>query len=101
MMGTEVSVYLWHGEGQSGPDAAAAVFAEIERIEDLMSTYREESRISEINREAAVRPVVAGRELHDLIVRALDISVLTRGAFDITYDSVRAALRFPRRRAPG
>ncbi|MGB5245133.1 MAG: FAD:protein FMN transferase [Woeseia sp.] len=86
-MGTEVRVRLWHDDDIAGAAAIEAVFQEVDRIEKLMSTYIDDSRISEINRDAATRPVVAGRELFDLIVRALDVSVLTRGAFDITYDS--------------
>lgn len=88
MMGTEISVYLWHDDAELGRHALEAVFAEVDRINALMSTYLEDSRISTINREAAERPVDAGEELHGLVVRALDISVLTHGAFDITYDSV-------------
>jgi thiamine biosynthesis lipoprotein len=65
-----------------------------------MSTYIEDSRISEINRVAASAPVVAGPELFDLIRRSLDISVLTRGAFDITYDSVGQHYDFRNRRRP-
>jgi thiamine biosynthesis lipoprotein len=87
-MGTEVSVYLWHDDDVKGAAAVEAVFAEVERIEFLMSTYIEESRISEINRDAALRPIDAGEELFNLILRSLDISILTHGAFDITYDSV-------------
>ncbi|MGI9262782.1 MAG: FAD:protein FMN transferase [Woeseiaceae bacterium] len=87
-MGTEISVYLWHDDPAQGRAAVAAVFAEVARLDQLMSTYIEESRISEINRLAADRPIVAGKELFDLIERSLDISTLTQGAFDITYDSV-------------
>ena len=99
-MGTEVSVHLWHDDETGGRAALEAVFAETARIEALMSTYIEASRISEINRDAASRPVVAGRELYDLIVRSLDISVLTRGAFDITYDSVGQHYDFRARKRP-
>lgn len=53
-----------------------------------MSTYIEDNEISAINREAAEKPVVVSDELFTLILRSLDISVLTRGAFDITYDSI-------------
>ncbi|HSG96809.1 MAG TPA: FAD:protein FMN transferase [Woeseiaceae bacterium] len=88
MMGTEVSVYLWSNDPEAGREALAEVFQEAARIDRLMSTYRDESEISEINREAADRPVVASAELFDLIQRSLDIAVLTRGAFDITFDSV-------------
>jgi thiamine biosynthesis lipoprotein len=88
MMGTEVSVRLWHDDPTVAVELVERVFAEAERINQLMSTYIEGSRISEINRLAAEEPVVAGAELFQLIRRSLDISVLTLGAFDITYDSV-------------
>lgn len=88
MMGTEVSVYLWHEDPQEGQRLVDAVFDEAARIDELMSTYKESSRISDINRRAAGEAVFAGSELFQLIERAQDISVLTHGAFDITYDSV-------------
>lgn len=87
-MGTEISVYLWHDDPVRGKQALNAIFDEVARLDRLMSTYIEESRISEINRDAARHPVEAGDELFMLIQRSLDISILTKGAFDITYDSV-------------
>lgn len=100
LMGTEVSVWLWHEDPVEGRLLVDAVFEEAERINQLMSTYIEESRISEINRDAAAGPVVAGDELFSLIQRSLDISLLTRGAFDITYDSVGQYYDFRRRQRP-
>lgn len=100
MMGTEVSVQLWHDNQDAGSEAMEAVFAEIERINQQMSTYIEDSRISRINRDAADRPVPAGRELFELVRRSLDISVLTRGAFDITFDSVGQHYDFRERLRP-
>ena len=88
MMGTEVSVYVWHDDAVVGEQLLADVFAEAARIDRLMSTYKDDSQISDINRRAATEPVVSGDELFQLIRRSMDISVLTRGAFDITYDSV-------------
>ena len=87
-MGTEISVFLWHDDPRRGEDAVAAIFSEVARLDQLMSTYIEDSEISAINRQAAAMPVEAGVELFDLIQRSLDISILTLGAFDITYDSV-------------
>ena len=100
LMGTEVSVYLWHEDPGTARQLVAAVFSEAERIDELMSTYKESSLISEINRHAAEKPVFAGNELFTLIQRALDISVLTRGAFDITYDSVGQHYDFHERKRP-
>lgn len=88
MLGTEISVYLWSDDPELGRQAIEDVFDEADRIDRLMSTYKDDSEISEINRAAAHEPVVASEELFRLIQRSLDISVLTRGAFDITYDSV-------------
>lgn len=87
-MGTEVSVYLWHEDPAVARRAVDAVFDEMDRINQLMSTYVEDSRISDINRDAAGGWVNAGDELFSLIVRSLEISQITDGAFDITYDSV-------------
>ncbi len=99
-MGTEVSVYFWHQDAAAGDTIIEEIFAEVDRINALMSTYVETSRISDINRHAADEPVVAGEELFQLIRRSLDISVLTRGAFDITYDSVGQHYDFRERRRP-
>jgi thiamine biosynthesis lipoprotein len=100
LMGTEVSVRLWHDDVATGEEIVEQVFAEAERIDRLMSTYKDESRISEINRLAAQEPVVAGDELFNLIRRSLDISVLTLGAFDITYDSVGQHYDFRNQQRP-
>jgi len=99
-MGTQVSVWLWHDDPGEGPRYVDAVFAEAERINQLMSTYIEDSHISMINRTAASGAVVADRELYSLIQRSLDISVLTHGAFDITYDSVGQHYDFRQRQRP-
>jgi thiamine biosynthesis lipoprotein len=100
MMGTDVSVHIWHENAKVASVIIEDTFAEVTRIEGLMSTYIEGSEISEINGGAAQGPVVAGGELIDLILRSLDISVLTRGAFDITYDSVGQYYDFRERQRP-
>jgi thiamine biosynthesis lipoprotein len=100
MMGTQVSVRFWHEDAVLGEQLVHQVFAEAERIDRLMSTYIEDSRISEINRLGAQEPVAAGDELFQIIRRSLDISVLTLGAFDITYESVGQHYDFRNRQRP-
>jgi thiamine biosynthesis lipoprotein len=58
---------------------------EINRVERLLSTFSEDSNINRINRNAGIEPVKANAEVFRLIDRALQISELTHGAFDITY----------------
>ncbi len=100
MMGTRISVRLWHDDGATARRAADAAFAEIDRIERMMSTYMEDSLISEVNRRAATEAVPAGPELYGLVETALRLSRLTDGAFDITFDSVGQHYDFRAGRRP-
>lgn len=100
MMGTEVSVYLWSEDPEAGQLALEGVFAEAARIDRLMSTYKDDSEISEINRGAGKSAVKVGEELFELIRRSLRISELSDGAFDITYDSVGQHYDFRSRQRP-
>lgn len=61
---------------------------EITRIEKLISSWDANSQTSEINRNAGIKPVKVDDELFQLIKRALKISKLTNGAFDISYASM-------------
>jgi len=61
---------------------------EIIRIEKLISSWDVNSQTSEINRNAGIKPVKVSKELFQLINRALKISKLTSGAFDISYASM-------------
>lgn len=61
---------------------------EIRRIERLLTTFSEDSETSLINAHAGISPVEVSRETFELIERAIRISALTQGAFDLTYGSV-------------
>ncbi|MFS8608339.1 MAG: FAD:protein FMN transferase [Gammaproteobacteria bacterium] len=100
LMGTEVSVELWHDDAAAGRALVEAVLDEYRRIDREMSTYKPESPISRVNAEAASQPVPVSRELLDLVGRALELSDLSGGAFDITYDSVGFLYDFRARRRP-
>jgi thiamine biosynthesis lipoprotein len=61
---------------------------EIERIENVISEWREETLVSEINRNAGIKPVKVTPELYGLTERALQFSKMTDGAFDISFASM-------------
>ncbi|MEJ2880203.1 FAD:protein FMN transferase [Pedobacter sp. GR22-6] len=75
-----------------GPKAIAAAIAEVKRIEELLSTFKESSQVNEVNRLAGVSPVRVDEEVIGLVVRSQKISSITQGAFDITYGSVDKSL---------
>lgn len=67
--------------------AKAAVddcFAELARLDGMLSAYRADSEVSRINAGASDAPVAVSDELFALLSRAADISAQTDGAFDIT-----------------
>jgi len=74
-----------------GPDqalcerAAAEARAEVERLDRMMTDWKPESPLMDINRAAGGKPVVAPPELFFIIERSLQMSELTEGAFDITF----------------
>lgn len=88
IMGTAIHVEVWSADPRQGEDAAAAVIAEMHRIDRLMSPFKAGSELSLVNREAFARPVPVCEELFALIERSLRFSELGDGAFDITFASV-------------
>lgn len=68
--------------------------SEISRIEKLISSWYPNSQTSEINRNAGIQEVQVDKELFDLIERAIKISKLTEGAFDISYASMDKIWKF-------
>ena len=61
---------------------------EIKRIEQVLTTFKDDSETNLINRNAGIAPVKVSTEILQLIERSIRISKLTMGAFDITYGSI-------------
>ena len=100
IMGTRCYVELWADEPAKGNDAIDAVMAELRRIDSLMSHYKPESQLSQINQYANERPVQVDKELFDLIRLSTHYSQITEGAFDITYASVGYLYNYPQHIRP-
>lgn len=99
-MGTRVEIQLWMDDEAQARQLIAAGMAEFDRIEAGMSTYRESSEISAVNRQAAAAPVVVSAELFSLVQRSVALSERSGGAFDITFDSVGYLYDFRARQRP-
>src|SRR6185295_4912928 len=88
IMGTRCAVELWSEDKAKGAAAIASVFDDMHRIDRLMSTWKEDTEISRVNRDAGKHPVKISAELFGLLQTSVRYSELTHGAFDITYASV-------------
>lgn len=67
---------------------------EVKRIENLISDWIPTTQISEVNRNAGLKPVKVDVEVIELVTRANKISKLTNGAFDISYASMDKIWKF-------
>lgn len=65
-----------------------AAIEEVRRIEKLLTTFDETSQTNRINANAGIKAVEVDKEVLELIDRSLKISVLTQGAFDLSYGSL-------------
>ena len=69
-------------------------FDEVDRIDRLMSHYKPDSPLSQLNREAAKHPVKVERELFEFLSDCRQLSRNSSGAFDITVGPLMKAWGF-------
>jgi thiamine biosynthesis lipoprotein len=100
IMGTRISVELWHAEAAVATDCSQQVFAEMDRIDALMSSYLDTSELSFINANAANGAVDISDELALLIEKSMYFSEISQGAFDITYASIGYAYDYRKHQQP-
>jgi thiamine biosynthesis lipoprotein len=90
-MGSSFSIQAYpDGKNQTRAMIGAAIalaYAEIARVEDLLSDFCE-SPFNDINKYAGIMPVKVSGEILSLIDFSREIAQDTNGAFDITYASI-------------
>ncbi len=94
VMGTLVMITLWGHDRRAARSATASVFAEFERIEQLMGTWHQDSAVSRINTAAGKRAVSIDAETFHVLQSATKIANKTQGAFDITVGGFRGLWKF-------
>jgi thiamine biosynthesis lipoprotein len=95
-MATTFEVILPFGT-RSGQAVADAALAEIDRLEQQLTVYRDDSEVSRLNALAAEQPVVVDESLFRLLARARRLHEQTEGAFDIAVGALVKAWGFYRR----
>jgi thiamine biosynthesis lipoprotein len=67
---------------------------EVRRIENEISDWIPTTPISEVSRNAGIKPVKVPIEVFELVERAIKVSEITSGAFDISYASMDKIWKF-------
>ncbi|MBZ2190153.1 FAD:protein FMN transferase [Alcanivorax sp. JB21] len=87
VMGTQVDLAFWPGS-RPADATVAAIRQEFERLNARLSPWVENSELYQANAHAAEAPVIISAEFAALIDTSREYSLLTDGAFDITFASV-------------
>ena len=82
-MGTLVFLTVVAQNERLAHDAIQQGFAEIHRLEQILSTWIPESELSQINAAAGQRAVAASPETMELLEYSLEMARLTEGGFNI------------------
>ncbi len=93
-MGSELRLTTWADDELTARSAFDAVFAEFERLEAQMSTWRPGSDVLRINAAAGDRAVQVAPEVRDVLHQARQISEWTGGTFDVTFGALTDVWKF-------
>jgi len=83
-MATTYELLIVHEDERYAAQAAVAAFDEVDRLEDELSRFRENSDVTRINNLSARQPLQLGLDTFECLKIAQRIYGETNGAFDIT-----------------
>ena len=87
-MATVFEILILHEDAAYARQAAWEAFRELDRLEQELSRFIENSDISRINRLTLNQSIPIGLNVFECIKHALHLNKMTQGAFDITYGSL-------------
>lgn len=94
LLGSPFDITVVAKDSIQGNEFTNEAIAEVTRIENLISDWIPTTQISRVNNNAGIQPIKVDAEVYDLVERALKISKLTNGAFDISYASMDRIWKF-------
>lgn len=93
----QVRIALFSEQEETAVERARLAFAEIDRLDAIMSDYRIDSELNLLTTQAVDRVKVVSRELFTVLARAQEIAAWSGGAFDITVGPLSQLWRKSRR----
>lgn len=100
-MGTRLEIMVWSSDEPGARDAMGAAFEEMDRVARALSEWEPKSDVSKLNQGAGGAPVAVGSELLTVLDRGKRLSVLTSGAFSLSWAALASLWDFsPGQEAP-
>jgi thiamine biosynthesis lipoprotein len=94
LMGGRFDISIVANDSLTAEQNINEVIAEISRIENLISDWKVDSQVSEVNQNAGIKPVKVDREVFELTQRAIRFSEITNGGFDISFAALDRVWKF-------
>jgi thiamine biosynthesis lipoprotein len=93
-MGSQLTLSAWTTDEARAVDTFEHVFREFDRLENLLSVWKDGSDVVRLNKAAGIAPVSVSRETLDVLDQAREASVWTGGKFDITFGALADIWKF-------
>jgi FAD:protein FMN transferase len=93
-MGSQLKLSAWTTNERDTELAFEHVFREFDRLEALLSVWKDGSDVVRMNQNAGITPVAVSRDTIEVLRTAHEASELTRGKFDITFGALSDIWRF-------
>lgn len=93
-MGSEVRITVWAADAAAAHRAFSAAFAEMDRLDALLSIWKPDSDVLRLNAAAGRAAVPVSRDTIEVLAAAERVSQWTRGKFDITFGALSDVWRF-------
>jgi len=84
VMGTFARVVVIAQDLDTAGKCIESAFTQINKVDDLMSDYKNDSEISNLNREGFKKAVQLSQSTYEVLHKSIEFSKLTDGAFDVT-----------------
>ena len=94
MLGSPLEVTVVAKDSVEGNYYIDLAVAEVKRVEYLISDWIPTTQISQVNKNAGIKAVKVDKEVFDLVGRAIKVSQITSGAFDISDASMDKIWKF-------
>jgi thiamine biosynthesis lipoprotein len=93
-MGSQLRLVAWTGDEAVALDTFEHIFREFDRLEALLTVWKDDSDVTRLNKAAGLAPVPVSRETIEVLEIAHEASVLTGGKFDITFGALADIWKF-------
>ena len=93
-MGSELQLSAWTADEKRAVEMFDQVHREFDRLENLLSVWKDGSDVIRINNSAGIAPVKVDRDTIEVLRVARDAGDITGGKFDITFGALSDIWRF-------